>query len=274
MNDGKQFELEVQQLLQQMGLDAEITGYSQDGGIDLTAINRSPVSGGRYIVQCKDWAAPVGEPAIRDLYGTVHSEGASKGILITTSTFTAAALRFAQGKPLELIDGVQYHSLCEQYGISPGVPPPLPAANDVFQPGATTVRVTSVDCTDPKERAAFRKYLFSVGTLNIGNNLSYIAPGTGGFVYPSYRVERAHSETSLTGCLELTFVVEDIVPDPDPPTYHMTFEGRSELIRTLYQAASAQIRLRGEADHSKSGCLTMSTLLVGVAILAWLLCNF
>jgi restriction system protein len=43
--------------------------------------------------------------AVRDLFGTVQNEGASKGILVTTSGYSKAAFEFALGKPLELLDG-------------------------------------------------------------------------------------------------------------------------------------------------------------------------
>lgn len=271
MNDGKQFELEVQQLLQQMGLEAEITGYSQDGGIDLIAINRSPVSGGRYVIQCKDWAAPVGEPAIRDLFGTVHSEGASKGILITTSSFTAAALRFAQGKPLELIDGSTYHSLCEQYGISRSVRPLLPAVDDVFQSGATTVRLTSVDCSDPTELGYKRHFLNSVGTLTVGSTLAYDSPGRGNFGFDHYRLGRIYSNQYVTGRLELTLI--DEFDQLAPITYQITFEGRNEVIHELHRAAVAQKIRRASGERSKLGCLVMLALGAGVAVLARFICN-
>jgi restriction system protein len=39
------------------------------------------------------------------LFGTVQNEGASKGILVTTSHYGKAAYDFANGKPLELLDG-------------------------------------------------------------------------------------------------------------------------------------------------------------------------
>jgi restriction system protein len=43
--------------------------------------------------------------AVRDLYGTVQNEGASKGILVTTSGYGKASYEFAEGKPLELLSG-------------------------------------------------------------------------------------------------------------------------------------------------------------------------
>ena len=45
--------------------------------------------------------------AVRDLYGTVMNEGASKGILVTTSHYGRAAYKFAKDKPLELLEGPQ-----------------------------------------------------------------------------------------------------------------------------------------------------------------------
>lgn len=269
MNDGKQFELNVQQLLRKMGLEAEITGYSQDGGIDLIAINRTPINGGRYVVQCKDWETPVGEPAIRDLFGTVHSEGASKGILITTSSFTSAALRFAQGKPLELIDGAKYCSLCEQYGLSQSILSPPTAADDVFEPTATTVRLISLDCSDPKELGFKRHFLYSIGTLSIGSVLEYDSPGRGNFGFNYFRMQRVHSERSLTGRLELTFV--DEFDDLAPVTYQIAFEGRNEIIHELHRAATAQINRRALADRPKSGCLVTLALIFGFAVLTRIL---
>ena len=43
MNEGKEFEFEVLRLLQAMGFEAEVTGYSQDGGVDLVATNSGPL---------------------------------------------------------------------------------------------------------------------------------------------------------------------------------------------------------------------------------------
>jgi restriction system protein len=41
----------------------------------------------------------------QDLFGTLQNEGASKGILVTTSGYGPASYEFASGKPIELIDG-------------------------------------------------------------------------------------------------------------------------------------------------------------------------
>ena len=54
--------------------------------------------------------------AVRDLYGTVVNEGATKGILVTTSDFGPAAHKFALGKPLTLLNGSNLLHLLEKHG--------------------------------------------------------------------------------------------------------------------------------------------------------------
>jgi HJR/Mrr/RecB family endonuclease len=114
-NDGKNLEEKVQRLLQSMGLKSFTTKATGDGGIDIVAYSESPIFSGKYIVQCKDWGGSVGEPTIRDLYGVVMAESANKGILITTGTITKSAYKFADGKPIELIDGQQLNNLLQKY---------------------------------------------------------------------------------------------------------------------------------------------------------------
>lgn len=114
-NDGKALEEKVKDWLQSMGLRAATTKTSGDGGIDIVAYSESPIFSGKYIVQCKDWVGSVGESVIRDLYGVVMSESANKGILITTGTITRSARKFAEGKPLELIDGQELNKLLQKF---------------------------------------------------------------------------------------------------------------------------------------------------------------
>lgn len=128
MRKGESFERDVLLLIQKMGFEAKSTKTSRDGGIDIIATNSNPLLKGKYIIQCKDWCNPIGEPPLRDLFGVVHSERANKGILITTSTFTTSAKLFAQDKPIELIDGEQYLSLlfengAEDEGVNPHTNP-------------------------------------------------------------------------------------------------------------------------------------------------------
>lgn len=115
---GEEFELICQKLVENMGFETETTKASGDGGIDLIAYNHQPLLSGKYLIQCKRYSGSVGEPIIRDLYGVVMSERANKGILMTTGYFANSAITFAEGKPIELIDGVAMQNLFSQYGIS------------------------------------------------------------------------------------------------------------------------------------------------------------
>jgi restriction system protein len=114
----RDFELLVQSLLQRMGYQAQVTKSSGDGGIDVVAVNTEPIVGGTILVQCKRYSGVVGSPMIRDLYGAMNHEGASKGVLITTSRFSLEAIKFAEGKPLELIDGQQLEELLRRYQVA------------------------------------------------------------------------------------------------------------------------------------------------------------
>ena len=76
-------------------------GKGSDGGIDLT-LRRN---GETVLVQCKHWKAyKVDVKVVRELYGLVVAENASKGIVVTSGTFTQPAKDFAKDKPIELID--------------------------------------------------------------------------------------------------------------------------------------------------------------------------
>ena len=76
------------------------TKATGDGGIDLI-LNRQDE---HSIAQCKRFKKTVGEPLIRDFYGVMISEGVSKGYFVTTGLFSLSALKFAEGKPIEMID--------------------------------------------------------------------------------------------------------------------------------------------------------------------------
>ena len=114
---GIEFENVCQVLVEKMGFTTQTTKASGDGGIDLIAYNHQPLLSGKYIIQCKRYAGSVGEPIIRDLYGVVMSERANKGILMTTGHFTKSAIGLAEGKPIELIDGIKLKELLTQYQL-------------------------------------------------------------------------------------------------------------------------------------------------------------
>ncbi len=100
-----EFEVLVSNLFSKMGLDTKLTRSSRDGGVDAVAFDTRPVLGGKVVIQAKRYRDTVGVSAVRDLYGTMLNEGASKGILVCTSGYGPDAFNFAKDKPIELIDG-------------------------------------------------------------------------------------------------------------------------------------------------------------------------
>ena len=113
----KEFEEFIQNLFAKMGFDTKLYRATGDGGIDCIAYDPHPITGGKFIVQAKLYTRTVQPTHVRDLWGTVQHEGATKGIMITTSGYGPDSYKFAGGKPLNLIDGSGLLSLCQQHDI-------------------------------------------------------------------------------------------------------------------------------------------------------------
>jgi restriction system protein len=110
-----EFEALISNLFQKMGLETRLTQASRDGGVDCVAFDTRPIFGGKVVIQAKRYKHTVGVSAVRDLFGTVQNEGASKGILVTTSGYGKAAFDFAGGKPLELLSGSNLLALLAEH---------------------------------------------------------------------------------------------------------------------------------------------------------------
>lgn len=98
------------------GAEVKITQASRDKGVDAIAFDPDPIRGGKIVIQAKRYTNTVDVAAVRDLYGTVINEGATKGILVTTSHFGVEAYSFAKGKPLTLFNGNELLGLLESHG--------------------------------------------------------------------------------------------------------------------------------------------------------------
>ncbi|NQW46466.1 MAG: restriction endonuclease [Planctomycetes bacterium] len=89
---------------------ALVTGKSNDGGVD-GLIDQDALGLDRVYVQAKRYADgnSIGSPAIRDFFGALDSFKAAKGMFITTSSFSPAAIHTAStlSKRIVLIDGKQ-----------------------------------------------------------------------------------------------------------------------------------------------------------------------
>jgi restriction system protein len=98
------------------GGEVRVTQASRDGGVDAVAFDPDPIRGGKIVIQAKRYAYTVGVSAVRDLYGTLMNEGATKGILVTTSDYGPDAYEFANGKPITLLNGANLLHLLERHG--------------------------------------------------------------------------------------------------------------------------------------------------------------
>jgi restriction system protein len=95
--------------------EVKITRASRDRGVD-AVIFSDPLHGGKIVVQAKRYTNAVDVAAVRELFGTVMSEGANRGILVTTSHYGRDAYEWAMNKPLTLIDGTNLLSLLSKHG--------------------------------------------------------------------------------------------------------------------------------------------------------------
>lgn len=98
-----EFEDYIADLFSRLGYKTRAVGQSHDGGVDVVAEK----DGKTTYIQCKKFiTSEVTVGAVRDFYGALADRLVnSKGYLITTNKFTLEAQRFAEDKPIELIDG-------------------------------------------------------------------------------------------------------------------------------------------------------------------------
>ncbi|MGG7621294.1 restriction endonuclease [Bacillus coreaensis] len=98
------------------GGEVKITRASKDGGVDAVAFDPDPIRGGKIVIQAKRYTNVVGVSSVRDLYGTVMNEGATKGILVSTADYGPDAYNFAKDKPLTLLNGNNLLHLLQKHG--------------------------------------------------------------------------------------------------------------------------------------------------------------
>jgi hypothetical protein len=99
--DGEEFEQLCGDYFAALGYTVDLTPQSGDGGIDLVLTSNGVLA----VAQCKRTRKSVGEPVVRDLFGAMHHTGADEAFLCASSGFSAAAERWAAGKPLTLVRG-------------------------------------------------------------------------------------------------------------------------------------------------------------------------
>lgn len=95
-------------------------GRSSDGGVD-GVINEDTLGLDRVYVQAKRYGAgtSVGRPDVQAFTGSLVGLGATKGVFVTTSTFSSQAIEFASRIPqrVVLIDGKRLTELMIEHSV-------------------------------------------------------------------------------------------------------------------------------------------------------------
>lgn len=109
-----EFEDYIAHLFNKMGFTTEPVGGSYDGGIDVIAEK----DGVNHYIQCKKYiTSQVSVGDVRNFYGALVDHLANgKGYFITTNKFTLEAEKFAEDKPIELIDGYRLLEYIKLFG--------------------------------------------------------------------------------------------------------------------------------------------------------------
>ena len=126
------FERLVVQLLVAMGYggsqaDAgKAVGQSGDGGID-GVIKEDRLGLDTIYLQAKRWEGTVGRPVVQAFVGSLEGQHSRRGVLITTSEFSAEARSYVKGieKRIILIDGTELARLMFEFdvAVTPTGPP-------------------------------------------------------------------------------------------------------------------------------------------------------
>ncbi|HJR81155.1 MAG TPA: restriction endonuclease [Anaerolineales bacterium] len=98
----------AEQVYKKLGYSVQHVGQTGDHGIDVLLINPNNQ---KEIVQCKQWSKPVGEAALRDLYGAMMHDQAVRGWIWAPRGFSGPAKAWAKGKPIVLIDDAEINRL-------------------------------------------------------------------------------------------------------------------------------------------------------------------
>jgi restriction system protein len=78
----------------------------------------------KVYVQAKRWQNSVGRPEVQGFYGALAGQRATKGVFITTSTFTAQAVEFAKSvERVVLVDGTRLADLMIDFEVGVSMRP-------------------------------------------------------------------------------------------------------------------------------------------------------
>lgn len=108
----RDFEKLIEKLYKKIGYNTTLTQQTRDGGFDILAEKISDEGKEEIIIECKRYSKKIGVKVVREFYGVLQSARKTKGLIITSSSFTREAKRFANTNPqIMLIDYLQLNRL-------------------------------------------------------------------------------------------------------------------------------------------------------------------
>lgn len=118
------FEHLVVKRLEKMGYCKELKGHgittqsTSDGGID-GVIYQDRLGFDKIYIQAKKWdpKSTVSRPEIQKFFGAMAGQHASKGLFITTTSFSQGAIDYATGQSIILVDGDTLAKLMIEYEL-------------------------------------------------------------------------------------------------------------------------------------------------------------
>jgi len=104
---GVEFETHVMQLLCSFGWDVSTTPTAGDQGGDLIAVKLQS----RVVIQCKNWADPVGNAAVQEVFSAKRYYNCNRAIVIAVNGYTKAAYKLANATNVDLLSHFDLNEL-------------------------------------------------------------------------------------------------------------------------------------------------------------------
>jgi len=110
--DWFRFERDARSLMENLGFSVEHVSASRSGdkGIDIYATKGADLDEVRWIIQCKCYSpkTKIGPAIVRELIGALAPHQGTRGMLISTSSFTSGAREVADANAIRLMDGQEF----------------------------------------------------------------------------------------------------------------------------------------------------------------------
>lgn len=100
----RDYEILLAEIFKTQGFDTMLGPGSNDGGIDITLIQRNPIGDIVTVVQAKKYAPKnkIELTEVQALYGAQMADNVPNGLFVTTSSYAPAAARFAARENVEM----------------------------------------------------------------------------------------------------------------------------------------------------------------------------